>query len=161
MPKTIYDSETLKEGQQVITAAAFIHHEFEGVHKVFMAKRAEMKKFLPGIFELPGGHIDFGEDIIKGLKREVMEEHGVRISVGDPIAVFTYINEIKKSHSIQVTYFAELLDPLEKIVIHPEDHSEYRWVSQKEAPNYKPKNDPELESIMKGFSVLDGNALKF
>ena len=72
--KKIHDSETLARGQQVITACAFIYHDFGGVIKVFLPKRANTKKFLPGVYELPGGHIDYGEDIEDGLRREIKEE---------------------------------------------------------------------------------------
>src|SRR6266566_5216805 len=74
MPKTSHDSETPAHGQQVITACVFIHHNFDGIEKLFWPKRADTKKFLPGVYELPGGHIDFGEDITAGLKREIQEE---------------------------------------------------------------------------------------
>ncbi len=94
--KISHDSETPAHGQQVITVCAFIHHDFDGTRKVFLPKRAETKKFLPGVYELPGGHIDYGEDIIAGLKREIMEEMGIKIRVGDPFAAFTYLNEIKE-----------------------------------------------------------------
>jgi len=53
-----HDSETPTHSTQVITACAFIHHTFDGVEKVFLPKRAETKKFLPGVYELPGGHIE-------------------------------------------------------------------------------------------------------
>jgi 8-oxo-dGTP pyrophosphatase MutT (NUDIX family) len=59
--KAIHDSAIPTPGQQVITACAFIHQKVDGVDKVFMARRADTKKFMPGIYELPGGHIDFGE----------------------------------------------------------------------------------------------------
>lgn len=95
MTKTSHDSEIAAHGQQVITACAFIHHQIDGVQKVFLAKRAATKKFLPDVFELPGGHIDFGEDVTAGLAREVAEEFDMTISVGDPFFVFTYTNEIK------------------------------------------------------------------
>ncbi len=90
MNKVVHDSEIRAAGEQVITACALIHHNFDGVLKVFLPKRAKTKKFLPDIFELPGGHIDWGEDILAGLRREVMEEHGMRIKIGDPFAAFTY-----------------------------------------------------------------------
>ena len=77
------DSETLNEGQQVITACAFIHHSFDGVEKVFLPKRADSKKFLPGVYELPGGHIEFGEDPRDGLIREIKEEFNAQIEVKD------------------------------------------------------------------------------
>jgi 8-oxo-dGTP pyrophosphatase MutT (NUDIX family) len=93
LPKIVHDSETLAQGAQVITACAFIHREVDGVRQVFLPKRAATKKFLPGVFELPGGHIDYGEDIVDGLKREIREELGIAISVGDPFATFRPWND--------------------------------------------------------------------
>jgi len=57
MPKTTHDSERPAEVRQVISACAFIHHDFDGVKKLFLPRRAATKKFLSGLFELPGGHI--------------------------------------------------------------------------------------------------------
>lgn len=154
-----HDSETPAEGKQVITACAFIHHKFDGVEKLFLPKRASTKKFLPGVFELPGGHIDFGEDIVEGLQREVMEEHGMNISVGDSFSVVTYTNHIKGSHSIEVDYFCKFIDATENIRLNPEDHSEYQWVAENEIPN---DISPEtLHSIRKGFSLLRGESHVF
>lgn len=155
-----HDSETPAEGKQVITACAFVWAEFDGVKKVFRPKRAATKKFLPGLWELPGGHIDFGEDIVEGLKRECMEELGMRISVGDPFAVFTYTNEIKGSHSIEVVYFATFLDPIENIKLNPEDHSEYSWTTEAEL-HEGPTSDQELANIKRGFELLRGDAHNF
>src|SRR5690348_12130362 len=118
-----HDSEIPAKNQQVFTACAFIHQQIDGIEKVFLPKRAETKKFLPGVYELPGGHIDFGEDMAIGLKREVMEEFGMQISVGDPFAVFTYTNDIKGSHSIEVIYFAKFEDDISNIHLNLEDHS--------------------------------------
>ena len=161
--KVSYDSETPAQGRQVITACAFIHHDFDGTEKVFLPKRADTKKFLPGAYELPGGHIDYGEDIIDGLKREIKEEFGMSISVGDPFAVFTYLNRVKGSHSVEVIYFAEFIDPIEKIVIRPEDHSQFEWVAesdlQKVLTENKRGDDPEMQAMHKAFSLLKDNRL--
>ncbi len=155
-----HDSETPAIGQQVITACAFIHQEFEGVEKVFLPKRAETKKFLPGVYELLGGHIDYAEDIVAGLKREVTEEFGMNVSVGDPFAVFTYTNEVKGSHSIEVIYFAQFTDSLGQIVLHPDDHSTFGWFAEDEldqvADANKRGDDPEILAIKKGFALLNG-----
>ena len=51
------DSEVPAVGKQVIVACAFIHHNFDGVEKIFMPKRAATKKFMPSVFELPGGQL--------------------------------------------------------------------------------------------------------
>ncbi|MBI2120548.1 MAG: NUDIX domain-containing protein [Parcubacteria group bacterium] len=161
MTKISHDSETPAHGKQVITACALIHHNFNGVIKVFLPKRADTKKFLPGVFELPGGHIDFGEDIIKGLKREIMEEHGMRVTIGDPFAAFTYTNEIKGSHSIEVVYFAAFEDPIENIKLNREDHSEFRWVSQDDMGNLVSSDDVEMKNVKKGLALLNGQKPSF
>lgn len=159
-----HDSETPAHGQQIFSVAAFIHHNFNGKEKVFLPKRAKTKKFLPDIFELPGGHVNFGEDMILGLKREVREENEVEISVGDPFYVFTYQNQIKGSHSIEVIYFATFTSSIETIRIHPEDHSEFRWVAEDEIHEIlqcKDAEDPELKAIKRGFELLKGGQLNF
>ncbi len=155
-----HDSETPAKGQQVLTACAFIHQKVEGVEKVFLPRRAETKKFLPGVYELPGGHVDFGEDVVAGLQREVMEEFTMQISVGDPFAVFTYTNNIKGSHSIEVIYFAKFEGDIANIRINSEDHSEYGWFAEADISNVisanKREEDPEIQAIKKGFALLRG-----
>lgn len=163
--KTSHDSETPAYGQQVITACALLHKKFGGITKVFLPKRADTKKFLPSVYELPGGHIDFGEDPIEGLKREINEEFGVEISVGDPFASFTYTNEVKGSHSVEIIYFATFLSPLEDITLNPEDHSEYGWFAENELEKVMTANkrgdDPEILTIKKAFYLLSGEPLHF
>lgn len=163
--KTSHDSETPAYGQQVITACALLHKKFGGITKVFLPKRADTKKFLPSVYELPGGHIDFGEGLIEGLKREINEEFGVEISVGDPFASFTYTNEVKGSHSVEIIYFATFLSPLEDITLNPEDHSEYEWFAENELEKVMTANkrgdDLEILTIKKAFSLLSGEPLHF
>jgi len=161
MPQQLIgDSERLAEGQQVITACALIHRNFNGVEKVFLPRRSLTKKFLPGVFEIPGGHIDFGEDIIDGLKREIQEELGMGIAVGDPFACFTYMNHIKKSHSVEVVYFAEFTGSIDSITLHAQDHSEYVWIAADEIESVytenKGANDNEFVVLKKGFELLSG-----
>lgn len=163
--KISHDSEVLTVGQQVITVCALIHKKFNGIEKIFLPKRAATKKFLPSVYEIPGGHIDFGEDIITGLKREIKEEFEVDISVGDPFASFTYSNPIKGSHSVEVIYFASFISPIENIKLHLEDHSEYGWFSEDELDAVMTKNkrgdDPEIRALQKAFELLKGSSLNF
>jgi 8-oxo-dGTP diphosphatase len=173
--KTIHDSATPAHGQQIISVTAFIHRHKDGEHKVFLPRRAETKAFLPGLWEMPGGHVNFGEDIVAGLKREVLEEFNMEIAVGDPFASFTYVNKIKGSHSIEVVYFATFTSDDAQIQVNLEDHSEYRWFTKRdvedivEPSRQKSKRnqsvggttgeDLEIQAILKGFEILTGQKI--
>lgn len=133
---------------QRITACAFLHHD----GKLFIAKRATTKKLLPGKFELPGGHIEVGEDLVSGLKRELQEELGINEAVGDPLHAFTYING--DEHVIEVDFMAQPQESSAKIVVNPEDHAEFRWVTKEEVDEVWDKNDAEYVAIQKGFVRL-------
>lgn len=172
--KISHDSETPAHGQQVITATALIWHDFDGTMKVFLPKRAATKKFLPDVYELPGGHIDFGEDIVDGLKREIKEELGMTIRVGDPFAAHSYINDVKGSHSIEVVYFAQFVESIEQVKIQPEDHSQFDWFTRSElrarqaelrptdqALHQNGDQDAEYNAILKGFDLLSGQSPDF
>ena len=133
---------------QKITACAFLHKN----GKLFIAKRAATKKFLPGKFELPGGHIEYGEEIADGLRRDFREEFGVEVLVGEAIYAFTYMNG--DAHVIEVDYLAELADPNAEIVLNPQDHSEYRWVDEAGLDAVWDPNDAEYGAIKKGFGAI-------
>jgi len=163
--KVSHDSETPAHGQQVITVCAFIHHKFDGVEKVFLPQRAATKQFLPNVYELPGGHLDFGEDAVAGLIREIQEEFQKAIRVGDPFTAFTYTNEIKGSHSAEIIYFAQFEDGPDGIVLEPEDHATYGWFTEEEAVKVNAVNrsgtDPEILALQKGFALLRGEKPAF
>jgi 8-oxo-dGTP pyrophosphatase MutT (NUDIX family) len=165
MGKTSHDSETPAHGQQAITACAFIHRKVDGIEKVFLPKRAATKKFLPNVYELPGGHIDYGEDLVTGLKREIAEEFSMTTDVGDPYFAFTYLNDVKGSHSIEVIYFASFIEDPANIKLDPEDHSEYGWFAETELANAatdnKPLDDIEFTAMKRGFALLRGESPKF
>lgn len=158
-----HDSEILADGQQVFTACAFIHHKFDGVVKVFLAKRAYTKKFLPGVYELPGGHIDYGEDMASGLVREIREEFGMCTLIGDPFFVLNYMNDIKRSHSLEVIYFAQFAKPLDQISIQPDDHAAFGWFAEDEIHKaytpHKGEDDAEFQAIRRGFALLRGEPI--
>ena len=164
MTKVQHDSETPAHGQQVIVGCALMYRFVSGRPQIFLAKRADTKKFYPGVYEIPGGHIDFGEDIVAGVKREVHEELGKNIRVGDPFSVFTYLNEVKGAHTIEVAYFAQFEGGDDDIKLEPEDHSAYGWFFEDQAEEYfvnRSADDPERAVIVRGFRLLSGDPLKF
>jgi len=159
MPFGQQDSATVQTGQQVITVCAAIHKKIDGKEKIFMPKRADTKKFLPGVFELPGGHVDYGEELVPALAREVAEELRADIIVHEPFAAFTYMNDIKQTHSVEIVYFAEFTNPDQVITLDSADHSEYVWVASDEIEKVytdtKGADDDEMVVLRRAFAILD------
>ena len=40
------------------------------------------------------------------------------------------------------------------IQLHPEDHSEYRWITVDEIDDYLPPDDEETKAVCQGFTLL-------
>jgi len=140
---------------QAITACVFLHKD----GKLFLAKRAKTKKFLPDKFELPGGHIEFGESLEAGLTREIREEFNIEVEIGDIFYAFIYVSHDGEKHTVEIDYFAVMKDSKQKITLNPEDHSEYKWVSEEEARRYFPAGDQEGIAIKRGFEILKNNKI--
>ena len=87
----------------------------------------------PGIWEHPGGKLEWGEDPAEGAKREVKEETNLDVKITRPIDIYSYVAERhgQNKHCIQLVFEAELLDENQEVVINDE-HSEFRWVKLEE-----------------------------
>jgi ADP-ribose pyrophosphatase YjhB (NUDIX family) len=65
------------------TASAFVLDE-EG--RILLARRAYEPD--AGKWDVPGGFLEEGEDPVEGLRRELREEAGIEIELGDFVGVF-------------------------------------------------------------------------
>ena len=69
-----------------------------------------------GAWTLPGGGIEFGEDPADGARREVEEETGIRVRLGDVVGILSGVLEPEvtasghRIHNLQVVYRAEAVD---------------------------------------------------
>lgn len=139
--------------RQIITACVFLHED----GKVLIGKRSSNKSFLPGKWELPGGHVEFGETIEQCLKRELQEEFNIDIVLDKPYSEYTYVMNDGKDHVIEVLYFVQMRGPNQKIKINKNEIEEYKWISRDEVDDYFKENDDEGNAIRKGFKVLTEN----
>lgn len=83
-----------------------------------------------GLWELPGGGIEFGETPVRAGVRETSEETGILIDQGNlklaACCSYTLKGSECESHRIHVIYEANLSPPLQ--VKHNEEHVAYKWV---------------------------------
>ena len=88
-----------------------------------MAQR-ERPPELAGLWELPGGKVAAGESDAAGLARELHEELGVEVTVGDRLGEDVALNESMTLRAYRVTQTGGAL--------RPNDHRALRWVTADE-----------------------------
>lgn len=93
--------------------------------KVFIAKR-QLSGDMGGRWEFPGGKIEEGESFETAIKREMQEEFGVNVLVGNKITSSTFEHKGKKCtlDVFEVTFSHDGL--LKPFVL--TEHTEYKWI---------------------------------
>lgn len=61
--------------------------------RFLLIRRSTRSRFDPGLWELPGGKIEHGEDLVEAVAREVREEVGLEIRVGRPIKTWHFFKD--------------------------------------------------------------------
>lgn len=78
----------------------------------------------PGIWEIPGGRLELGEDPREGLKREVMEEVGIDIDISHPLNIRHFTREDGQIVTLLIFSSKAISD---KIIL-SEEHSNFEWI---------------------------------
>ncbi len=120
---------------------AFILHDG---HLLLVQKSAD-DPHNPGKWEVPGGRMDFGEDVDDHIRREVREEVGLEVVPGSPFHVWQWqlrrVGPDGEPIEIQIVGLARLCTAESTEVrtdLRVEDDylGEARWVSLAEIPSY-------------------------
>ena len=96
------------------------------------------RKYNPakGYWVLPGGGINFGEYSKETVEREIKEETGLNIVIGDRIGVYELIKSEENVHRIIFYHKARLVDGILKL---GDDAEDSRWL--------KPEKISSMENL--------------
>ncbi len=72
--------------------------------EIFLARRGPLAKNERGLWEFPGGSVEFGERLADALRREIREEYGMEIEVGPLLDVVDHILPDEGQHWVSPTY---------------------------------------------------------
>lgn len=98
--------------------------------KVLICRRSG--KSMSGMWEFPGGKVESGETAEEALEREILEELGVPIKVGDHVATGFQSSD---GVTIELSVFeAQLVDELPEA---SSDHDAMAWVATNDLGNYR------------------------
>ena len=97
-----------------------------------VVKRNENDNLYPGAWEFPGGHLEDGETLKDGLKRELMEEIGYTEDF-NPI-ITHYFDEVKEKnneliHDLEIDFIVNVNKSQVNVKL-SEEHSDYKWVTK-------------------------------
>lgn len=100
-----------------------------------------------GLWSLPGGRVEQGERLADALRREVEEETGLRVRVGEVAGVFEILSE---RHYVVIDHFVVVEGTAD--VRAGSDASDARWVPLHEIENLE--CTPRLVETLREWHVL-------
>jgi len=92
--------------------------------KLLSVKRRDDDVQQPGMWEIPGGRLNPGENPFDGLKREVKEETGLEVTVLAPLSV----RHFTRADGQTITLIIFVCEPLSQKVMLSEEHSAFEWL---------------------------------
>jgi mutator protein MutT len=101
--------------------------------RLFLSRRGQKAKNERGLWEFPGGSVEFGEHLANALQREMREEYGIEIVVGELLDVVDHILPAEGQHWISPTYICQVLSG-EPRILEPEKCAEIGWFELPQVP---------------------------
>ncbi len=101
--------------------------------RLFLAQRGPLAKNERGRWEFPGGSVEFGETLAHALAREMREEFGIDIQVGQLLDVVDHILPEEKQHWVSPTYLCRIISGTPEIK-EPDKCSAMGWFFPDQVP---------------------------
>ncbi len=101
---------------------------------VFLARRGPKAKNEQGLWEFPGGSVEFGETLAEALQREMHEEYGIEIAVGALVDVVDHILPQEHQHWVSPTFICQIVSG-EPQIREPEKCTEIGWFRVDQVPS--------------------------
>jgi len=102
--------------------------------RIFLSKRGPAARNERGLWEFPGGSVEYGEKLADALKREMLEEFGVQIEVAELLDVVDHILPAEGQHWVSPTFICKIVEGKPQ-VMEPEKCSSIGWFSTNEIPS--------------------------
>ena len=114
--------------------------------EMLIIKRGKTAPSRPGYWDLPGGEVEYGENLSNGIIRETKEETGLEIKTPSLLDVCAKFND-KKEYWVTICYSFQVIDTNVKLTF---EHEAFRWIKPQEFCKLKasPKNKKFVETFL-------------
>lgn len=102
--------------------------------RLFLARRGPEAGNERDLWEFPGGAVNFGERLVDALQRELREEYGIEIEVGELMDVADHILPAENQHWVSPTFLGRILAG-EPSILEPGKCSAIGWFHIKDIPD--------------------------
>jgi 8-oxo-dGTP diphosphatase len=102
--------------------------------RLFLSQRGPDSKNERGCWEFPGGSVEWGETLTAALRREMNEEYGIQIEVGELLDVVDHILPQEGQHWVSPTFICRILAG-EPRILEPGKCSAIGWFFAHEIPS--------------------------
>ena len=89
-----------------------------------------------GKWDVPGGRLDFGEDPLEGLKREVREEVGLEIEIEKPLDISYWTPKKNEEEWFIVALFMKCKSFSSEVKISNFEHEDFKWIKKEEIDRF-------------------------
>ena len=96
--------------------------------KILVLRRSGTALSNPGKWDFPGGDLEFGEDAIGGIIREIREETGLEVKNLNLFDVESHINK-EGDFWVTIAYIAKAVS--DKVILSYE-HDEFKWLTDED-----------------------------
>jgi 8-oxo-dGTP pyrophosphatase MutT (NUDIX family) len=118
--------------------------------RVLLVHRSPNRRAYPGLWDLPGGHIENGESELAALTREMHEELGVRIAE-DSVIHLCRFDAGRGGESVLLSAWLVGEWRGTPTNVAPDEHDEIRW--------FRPEELPPLAHELLGTVLVDAMRL--
>ncbi|MBN1371905.1 MAG: NUDIX domain-containing protein [Anaerolineaceae bacterium] len=101
--------------------------------RLFLARRGPLAKNERGLWEFPGGSVEFGERLKDALQREIAEEYGIQIEVGELLDVVDHLLPEEGQHWVSPTFICRVTEG-EPVICEPGKCDAIGWFRIEEIP---------------------------
>jgi mutator protein MutT len=101
--------------------------------EVFLSLRGPEAKNERGLWEFPGGAVEFGETLAAALQREMREEYGIEIAVGELLDVVDHILPEEHQHWVSPTFICTIISGT-PVICEPDKCAAIGWFAPEAVP---------------------------